>query len=164
MLGVPFILDPRLQPLTPRPDIKEHPPLRAFLYTECPMHSYSSITIPPNRLHTSLRHRSQITEGHHGRACTQGLLLYTKCPMRCYGLITIPPNMLQILSEVLMRGSIQLQTIWRVPTYFVFQNALCLLFFCDTRWVHTRFTPNIMGGFLLNKNKNSQFYAQRLWA
>jgi len=72
VLGVPFILGPRLQPLTPRPDIKDHPPLRAFLYTKCPIaflqldnHSSKQTTYQP---------LAQIS--NHGKACTQALLLY----------------------------------------------------------------------------------------
>jgi hypothetical protein len=135
VLGVPFILGPRLQPLAPRPDIKEHPPLRAFLYTKCPMHSCSLITIPPNRLHTSLRHRSQILEGPVLRPFS-----YTKCPMHSYSLITILPNMLQILSEVLMSGPIQFQTIWRIP--LLFSKMPYVSFSCDTQWVPIRFPPS----------------------
>jgi hypothetical protein len=69
--------------------------LRNTLHSEpssiqnAPLHSYSLITIPPNRLHTSLRHRSQITEGPVLRSFS-----YTKCPLRSYSLITIPPNRL----------------------------------------------------------------------
>jgi hypothetical protein len=63
-----------------------------------------------------------------------------------------------------MRGPIQLQTILQVP--ILFSKMPYVSFFCDTRWVPTRFPPNIMGGFLSNKNKNknSQFYAQMQWA
>ncbi len=67
--------------------------LRNTLHSEpssiqnAPLHSYSLITIPPNRLHTSLGHRSQITERLVLRPFS-----YTKCPMHSYVLSYLPDS------------------------------------------------------------------------